>query len=126
LYAIFYILKKGKTAMTLQDIMDKCQSIPLAIEVENNEAYVEVFLAKDDTAKIAQILEECLGEPIKPAGHEPCEEDRVLTVKYGGIKGGILREQTLYKKVFEGYTLVAMIWPWHREEKTTCKMFVTD
>ncbi len=36
--------------------------------------------------------------------------------------GGIRPDQTLYKKVFDKYVLIAMIWPWGDQQHMTLKM----
>ncbi len=126
LCVIFYILYRGIVFMTIDEIMLKCQVVRFDVVLANNDRYAEVIFPNAESATMQQLLEECMGDPIKPFGVVPSAEDQALTSKYGGINGGILAGQMLYKKVFDGYTVVVMLWPWQRADKTTCKIFIAE
>ena len=115
--------------MTLLDIMGRCSALRIADEICKNELYVEVVFYKEELDKWNALFTEIFGSAMKPAGIEPTEEHLTLTKDYGGVRGGILSEQILFKKIFDGRTVIAMFWPWQEceegtEEKITLKMAV--
>ncbi len=115
--------------MTLPEIVKKCSELRIAEVISNNVLYVELVIYKEEFDRWNEILTEVFGPAIKPAGIEPTDEHLNLTKNYGGVQGGILKEQTLFKMTSEGRTVIAMFWPWQcieegEEEKVTLKMAV--
>lgn len=104
--------------MTLKAIIDKC-SMPGVHEVRHiTDDYGELVVHNSRIAEWDKILGDFLGPPKKPAGVEPSEDDLQMTKDYGGI----WINQTLFKKEFEKFTLIAMYWPWQDDVHTTIKM----
>jgi len=116
--------------MTLQEILEKCAGLRIDQEICNNELYVELVFFSEEIERWQEVFTEVFGPAIKLSGVEPTEEHLNLTKNYGGVLGGILSDQTLFEKTFNGCTIIAMFWPWHsyteedEEGKVTLKMAV--
>lgn len=98
--------------------MEKLSGMGVAEQRSLEEDCAElVFYAKenDDWKKA---LEGVFGPAIKPAGVNPVPQDLSLTQTHGGIR----RDQALYKKDFDGYVVLAMLWPWQDKIYTTLKI----
>ena len=67
-----------------------------------------------------KVVADILGSPVKPAGVKPTKSDKHLARDYGGIQ----KNQTLFKKVVDGSTIIAMFWPWRDQTYATLKMAV--
>ena len=76
--------------------------------------YGELVFEKKYVKEWIEALTELLGEPQKPAGNYPEEEDIELTKDYRGIR----REQTLFFKKFDDCSILAMLWPWSSSNVT--------
>ena len=85
----------------------------------NIECAEIVFCAKDAEAWM-KMFSETFGLATKPTGKKPTKDDLELTQKYGGIRDN----QTLFKKNFNGTTIIAMLWPWQDKEHITLKLAV--
>ena len=102
----------------LKEIIEKCSRLKVDESRSVAEDYAELVFFNKEISEWNKILVDALGPAIKPAGTEPTEEDLRLTEDYGGIHDS----QTLFKKEFDGFTVIAMFWPWQDNEHTTLKM----
>ena len=104
--------------MKLKEISEKINKLNVYQKRSLTDDYCEiVFFAKDLDAW-TNLFHETLGEPVKPSKKAPTKEDSEITKNYGGIYKG----QTLYKKEFSEYTVIAMFWPWQDNSYVTLKM----
>jgi hypothetical protein len=106
--------------MTLKEIMKKCGTLGIYEERRISDGFCELVFYNKDADEWSKIFADILGHAIKPAGTEPTENDQYLTKHFGGI----LFDQTLFKKEFDGVTVIAMFWPWQDGLHTTLKMFL--
>ncbi|MBW2056458.1 MAG: hypothetical protein JRJ26_03070 [Deltaproteobacteria bacterium] len=104
--------------MTLKEIVGRC-NLSSVYEIRHvTEDYGEVVFYNRDMEEWNTVFLDSLGPPIKPACVEPSEDQRRLAEAYGGI----WKNQTLFKREFDGFTLIAMYWPWQDQVHTTVKI----
>ncbi len=104
--------------MTLKEIFEQCSILNVMDERCISDDYVWLVFSNEEAQKWNELFADILGPAIKPAGVTPSQEDLVLTKDYGGIR----KDQTLFKKEFDDYTVIAMFWPWQDKVRTTLKM----
>ena len=80
--------------------------------------YEEWVIYAEDLGQWNRILSDLLGPALKPKGEKTTQEAFALTVKHGGV----LEDQTLYHKKFDGTSVIAMLWPWKNNVHVTVKM----
>jgi hypothetical protein len=106
--------------VTLREIAERFGQLGIYEKRALADDYGEfVFYNKEGQAWY-DIFTEILGPAKKPPGVKPAKEDLELTKDYGGI----YPNQTLFKREFDGTTVVAMFWPWQDKEHTTLKMIL--
>ena len=110
--------------MDLEEMMLEFSGLPYKQEIANNIVYVELVIDNDDLYDWQSRLEKIFGVPLKPAGVDPDEVIKDITKDYGGVHGGITKDQILYRRDFDTTAVLVMIWPWEREPKATLKMFL--
>lgn len=103
--------------MTLKDIFEKCKGLEIDEQRVVNDEYIEVVFLNKNADQWNTLFTDSLGPAAKPAGKAASESDQKLTKDYGGI----FDNQTLFKKDFNGFTLIAMFWPWGDSQHTTLK-----
>lgn len=104
--------------MRLQEIIDRL-GISHVHEVRHiTDEYGELVVDNKDIEEWNRRFSDILGSPIKPAGVRPSKDDLNLTKNYGGIWAS----QTLFKKEYDDFTLIAMYWPWQDGAHVTVKM----
>ena len=106
--------------MILKEIIEKCSKLDVHEKRCVNDELYEVVFYNKDIDQWHKVFVDILGPPIKPAGEEPTEEDDDLTDEYGGI----VSNQTLFKKDFDNVTILTMFWPWRDNIHTTLKTVV--
>ena len=94
--------------MKLKEISEKINKLNIYQKRYLADDYCEVVFLAKDFVSWENLLHETLGEPVKPSEKPPTKEDSAITKNYGGIYKG----QTLYKKEFDDYIVIAMFWPW--------------
>ena len=104
--------------MTLREIIEKCSTLSVHEERCITDEYGELVFYNREIDEWKKILADIFGPAIKPAGVKPTKHDLNLTNDYGGIRV----DQTLFKKEFDDYTVIAMFWPWGNNTHTTLKM----
>jgi hypothetical protein len=104
--------------MTLREIIEKCSTLSVHEERCLNDEYGELVFYNREIDEWKKILADIFGPAIKPAGVKPTQDDLHLTKEYGGV----WVDQTLFKKEFDDYTVIAMFWPWGNNIHTTLKM----
>jgi hypothetical protein len=104
--------------MKPKEFIERCDTLKIYDERYIEDDYVEIVFYSKEIEEWHKILIDIFGPPIKPAGIKSTEEHLRLTEEYGGI----YTNQTLYKKEFGEYTLIAMLWPWQDDVHTTLKM----
>lgn len=80
--------------------------------------YEEWVIYAEDLGQWNKVLSDLLGPAIKPKGEKTSREAFALTVKFGGV----LEDQVLYHKEFDGMSVIAMLWPWKNNVYVTIKM----
>jgi hypothetical protein len=115
------IISPGGIDMTLKEIINKCDTLSIHEERCLNDEFCELVFYTKETDEWNRVFADILGPAIKPAGAKPTEDDQYLTKDYGGIWD----HQTLFKKEFDGVTVIAMFWPWQDGIHTTAKMALT-
>ena len=104
--------------MTIKKIIERCNNLDVSEQRSMSDEYCELVFFNKEIEEWNNVFTEILGPAKKPAGAEPTQEDDVLTEEYGGI----FTNQTLFKKDFDDFTIVAMFWPWQDGTHTTLKV----
>jgi len=104
--------------MTLHDINEKLLSLPVFEKRRVTDEYTEVVFFNNDIDKWNGVLSDILGPAVKPVGIKPTKDIQALASSHGGI----YENQTLFKKDFEGFSVMAMYWPWQNNKHTTLKL----
>jgi len=106
--------------MELNEIIEKCRELEVYEKRCITNDYNELVFYHKHVDEWYRIFTEMLGPAIKPAGVRPKRKIRHLTKDYGGI----LKNQTLFKKDFDKVTIIAMFWPWQDNMHITLKMIL--
>ena len=106
--------------MSLKEIFEKFKSLDIQQTRSIEDDYVEVVLANVQANKWNRLLSDIFGPALKPAGKMPSEEMMHLTQSHGGLQ----ENQTLFSKEIDGKTIIAMLWPWQDNMRTTLKIAV--
>ena len=104
--------------MALKGIIDQIQTLDLQEVRRLTDEYCELVFLNEEMDKCVRILTESLGPPFKLAGERTTDDMLVLTEDYGEI----VDHQTLFVKELQGAKIIAMIWPWLDETRTTLIM----
>ena len=105
--------------MQLQKISDRLLKLTIDETRSATDSYVELVLLNQEMPVWHQLLHECLGPPAKDAYVEPSAEIQALVDRHGGIRA----EQTLFKQDSDDGHVMAMLWPWGDQTRTTLKMW---
>lgn len=111
--------------MKVVDEIKGALELEIRASSDANEYFEAVLMAKD-LAKLASILKENLGEPLKPSGKE-VKFDKGIQ-KIADLIGGLRREQSFYIKSESGNKYIyAALWPWQSNpSRITLKIGVYD
>lgn len=107
--------------MDLKTLLEPCKVLKILEEREMNQDQINVVINTQDSAKWSAGLEQSLGPALKPAGESPSNLAKKAANEFGGIR----KEQTLFVKNIDEYSVVAMFWPWQNDKHTTLKIFKT-
>jgi hypothetical protein len=108
--------------MTLREIVERCSMLEVDEERSHSDKYRELVFYKQEMDAWERIIAEVLGPAVKPPGKKPTKDHLRLTKDYGGIWDG----QTLFKKDFNGVTVIAMFWPWQDGIHATLKIALLE
>ena len=108
--------------MTLKEIIEKCGRLSVREKRCITDEYGELVFYNREIDEWNKTFADIFGPAIKPAGSKPTEDDLDLTRDYGGI----WIDQTLFRKNFDGVTIIAMFWPWQDAIHTTLKMALVE
>ena len=108
--------------MTLKNIIKRCSKLGICEQRLVTDTYYELVFYSKDTGQWSEIFTDMLGQAIKAPGVEPTEDVLSITKDYGGSYG----DQTLFKKEFDGVTVIAMFWPWRNGIATTLKVIALE
>ena len=106
--------------MELDEIIEKCRELEVCEKRHISNEYNELVFYYKDIDEWNGRFTDIFGPAIKPAGVKPEREIRPLVKNYGGI----LRNQTLFKKEFDNVTIIAMFWPWQDNMHITLKVIL--
>ena len=106
--------------MKLSDVIEKFADLKIHAKRAATDDYYEAVFYSRDTAEWDKVIVNILGFAVKPSKDNPSKEDLRITDAYGGIEAG----QTLFKKDFEGHSIIAMFWPWQDQAHTTLKIAI--
>ncbi len=104
--------------MELKEIIDCCSHLKIREKRCLTDDFIELVFKNEEVDEWHRVLSAFLGDPIKPKGQEPSDDDLKLTEKTGGIR----IEQTLFEKEFEDASIIAKFWPWMDNIHTTLRM----
>lgn len=104
--------------MTLNQILEECEKLEIKRKKKVKEDYLELVIFAKDMTKWSDLLTKLLGSALKPVKKKPSSEDKKITKNFGGIRP----DQTLYRKVFDEFTILAMLWPWRDNKLITLKI----
>lgn len=108
--------------MTLLDIIKNFEKFIVTERRHIDEDYCE-FVFPSQYQKDWQVAcLEILGPAIKPAGEKPSLELTNLTSDLGYIR----ENQTLFKKTFEKFSIIAIFMPWDTENYVTLKLAIIN
>lgn len=102
----------------MKEFMDRCTGLEIYEKRKVADDYCELVFHNKDNSAWENIFVESLGSAVKPPKDKPTKSDSLITSDYGGINVG----QTLFKKDFDGFTVIAMFWPWGDGSHTTLKI----
>jgi hypothetical protein len=102
----------------LKQIIERFNNLAIYEQRYLSDDYDELVFFNKEIAEWMGIFTDILGPAIKPKGVKPTQTDLLLTKDYGGI----LDNQTLFKKKFDDVTVFAMFWPWQDNVHTTLKV----
>jgi len=104
--------------MTLQEIIGRCGKMSVCEKRSIADDYCEFVFYSKDTGEWEKAFTDILGNPIKPPVTKPDRESARLANGYGGVRDG----QSLFKKDFDDFIVIAIFWPWQDREHTTLKI----
>ena len=99
--------------MTPKEIIGRCGELSVCEKRTIGDDYCELVFYTKDTDAWIKVLADNLGPTVKPG-----REDSRLAEDFGGIRGN----QTLFKKEFDDFFVIAMLWPWQDNASTTLKI----
>ena len=102
----------------LKEIIEKFGALNVYERRSISDEYCELVFYSKDIDEWNKVFTEIFGQAIKPTGARPTKDDLRLTDDYGGVQNN----QTLFKKEFDGATVIAMFWPWQDKTFTTLKL----
>lgn len=111
-----------QTKPILKEITDRFSVLEIYEKRVENDRYSEIVFHNKDLREWEKIFLFFLGLPAKPPKTAPRKEHLLLTKDYGGI----YNDQTLFKKEFEGFIILAMFWPWQDRLHTTLKVILLE
>ena len=106
--------------MNLNNIITECEKLDALEKRFNTDNYYEVVFYLKDLDEWNRVLSGVLDPAIKPAGVKPKKEDLAITEQHGSIWDN----QTLYKKAYEGYVVIAILMPWSNGVNVTLKIIL--
>ena len=106
----------------LKPIIERCNALDIYEKRCIGDTYCELVFYSKDTDAWNGVFTEIFGPAIKPAGTKATKNDLRLTRAYNGID----TNQTLFKKDFDGTTVIAMFWPWSDGTLTTLKITIVE
>ena len=106
--------------MTINEIVEKFGTLKIDEKRNVTDQIGEFVIFSEDVDQWYNLLSEMFGPAVKAEGEKPSQEDLALTKKYGSIYSS----QTLFKKDFDDYAVIAMLWPWGDREHTTLKIAI--
>ena len=101
-----------------KDIIERFLKMDMYEKRSATDTYCELVFYNKDMGKWNIIFTGVFGQPVKPEGADPNKVDLALTKSYGGI----FNNQILFKKDFDNFTTILMLWPWQDGAHTTLKM----
>ncbi len=104
--------------MQLREITDCFSTLTIIEKRCLSDEFVELVIQHDDLDEWHRILSAFLGEPTKPKGVEPSNNDLKITSTTGGIR----LDQTLFEQEFKNGTIIAKFWPWQNKVHITLRM----
>ncbi|MBF0484786.1 MAG: hypothetical protein HQL25_08800 [Candidatus Omnitrophica bacterium] len=104
--------------MQIKDILAPLLKLTIAENRGVEEDYAEIVFLRKDVQLWEKTLKPFLGDPVKPEGQKPTENDLQLTEEFGGIWSN----QTLFYKDCGDVKLIGMFWPWQDERHVTFKL----
>jgi hypothetical protein len=110
--------ERAKFIMNVKDILERCSHLKVEKGYDISEDYAEREILVKDMEQWEKILTDILGPPVKKAGDKTTQFFFNLTVDYGGI----MDDQTLFYKKFDGRSMIAMFWPWKDHNEVTLKI----
>ncbi len=111
--------------MKIVDDIKSAVNLEIRTSSDAHEYFEAVFMSKD-TVKMASVLKENIGDPVKPAGKDVRFDKKMQ--KIVDLIGGLRREQSFYveDEGADKYMYVAL-WPWQSNpSKTTLKIGICD
>jgi len=104
--------------MSLKKIVDQYSGLRVIENRQTTDIYNELVFPTSETDNWDNALSVMLGAAVKPKGQKATKEDSALASEFGGI----YPNQTMYKKDFGEFMIIAMFWPWQDGEHTTLKL----
>lgn len=101
----------------LEEIVRECAKFDIYEKRAITDKYYELVFHNKDKDELEKTLTGILGAAVKGPKAKPAKQDSLITKNYGGIHN----DQTLFKKEFEGGTVIAMLWPWQDGAHITLK-----
>ena len=116
---LWFVLIKSGGVVNLSEIIERSKSLKIYEEREVSDDEIELVIFNEEQSQWNVILVDLLGPALKPEGVAPDKDVEKLTKD----RGGIAKNQTLYKKDSDGLVVLAMLWPWGNQMHTTLKIW---
>lgn len=104
--------------MTISSFFNQFNMLSVYQQRETKDNYHECVVCNTGMDQWLDMLENVLGQAIKPFGVEPSPEHTQISNSFGGI----FRNQILFHKKVGSDTVIAMVWPWQNNMYTTVKI----
>ena len=106
--------------MTPKQIIEKCEGLSVYEKRSLEDGYSELVFYSKEANEWNRVVVDILGPAVKPAGVKPSQDHQNVTKEYGGIHAN----QTLFKKEYGDFSVIAMFWPWQDGIYVTLKIAV--
>jgi hypothetical protein len=104
--------------MNFPELLSEVDRLKCAEKRAKTDCYLEAVVTQTECQPLAAILGVYFGTPLKPAGAMPSGDAGRYSKPYGGVR----RDQTMYYRKSEGFTDVALLWPWGDGNSVTVKI----
>ena len=104
----------------IEKLIENCRALGINEERFIEDTYYEIVFYTREMSEWTELFTNFLDSAVKLPGTPPTKEQKELTRPYGGI----MKDQTLFRKEFKHGAIIAMFWPWKDSVHSTLKLIV--